>query len=78
MLYRMKVKITALIPDNLLKDAKKISSSKNTTETLIKALETMIATANAAKLGKLIHKSPLVFQSEDIAHRVRAKNRLPT
>ena len=69
------MKITALIPDALVNDVKKLSKGKNITDSLIIALREWIAIQKVKAVSRKIKKSPLGFTSGFSAEGVRALNR---
>ena len=72
-LYRMKV--TALIPDELIDSVRGIAGSKNTTEALITALREWVSIKEMGKLRARIVKKPLKFSSQEVATEIRKLNR---
>jgi hypothetical protein len=72
-LHRMK--LTALIPDQLLLDVKKRAGCATTTDCVIVALQEWVATKELEELSLELRKSPLMFQAGFSAARVRAHNR---
>jgi len=72
-LYRMKV--TAIIPDDLIDEVRSIAKSKNLTESLIKALSEWISIQNIRHLNSKIDAHPLKFKSDFNAKKVRDFNR---
>lgn len=73
MVYRMK--ITAIIPDKLIKRTNKLAGGANTTESLIIALREWVASKELSGIVKTLRKKPLQFAAIDIGSRVRAVNR---
>lgn len=69
------MKVTALIPDALVEDVKKLSSGKNITESLIIALREWIAIQKIKAVSQKVKKSPLKFSPGFTAERIRALNR---
>jgi len=72
------MKITALVPDYLIKQVKKKAKGANLTESLITALKEWVASKELAKIAADVRKTPLRFASEDIGARVRTLNRRTT
>ncbi len=72
-IYRMKV--TALIPDDLISEIKILSKGKNITESLIIVMQEWIASKHLKSLNQELRKSPLKFESGYSAARVRRVNR---
>ncbi len=69
------MKVTALIPDQLIKDVKHLSQGKNITNALIIALDEWIAIKKIQALNKKISKKPLRFQQGYSATLIRKLNR---
>ncbi len=76
MLYRMKV--TAILPDDLVADVQKYSGGKNITDSLNLALTEWLRLAKVRKLNQQLEKRPLKFQPGFSARKVRALNRKVT
>ena len=72
-MYRMKV--TAIIPDQLVDEVKKRSGAKNITESLIIALQEWVQMKQIRKLNAEIEKQPLSLQPGFNAGSVRGLNR---
>jgi|JI9StandDraft_2_1071091.scaffolds.fasta_scaffold40571_2 hypothetical protein len=70
--YRMKV--TALIPDTIIDEVKKYSNGKNITDSLIIALEDWIALQKLKNLNSLVLETPLSFERNFSAEKVRKIN----
>ncbi len=70
------MKITALIPDNLIEEVKDYTNGKNITESLIKALSEWLQMQKIKKLNSTISKNPLKFQKEFPPEETRIINRL--
>ncbi len=68
------MKVTAIIPDELVHEAQVLSNAKNITEAMIIALKSYIALENLKSLGKTLDKSPLQFKYT--AKEIRNINRL--
>ena len=72
-LYRMKV--TALIPDELVNEVKHYSSGKNITDSLIIALQEWVSLKKIIELNQKISNNPLEFRKNFSAEEVRELNR---
>ncbi len=72
-LYSMKV--TALIPDDLIKEVKQLASGKNLTESLIIALREWSNIQKLRGLREKVKKSPLKFSPGFSAKSARDLNR---
>lgn len=69
------MKVTALIPDELVHEIKQYSGAKNITESFIIALNEWLALKKVKELNLLIKKHPLHFSSEFSPSNVREINR---
>jgi hypothetical protein len=69
------MKVTALIPDRLIKDIKVLSQGKNITEALIIALKEWASIKRIQALNKKISQTPLQFRQNFTAAKVRHLNR---
>ncbi|MGR3319753.1 MAG: DUF2191 domain-containing protein [Candidatus Anammoxibacter sp.] len=70
------MKITALIPDNLIEEVRDYTKGKNITESLIKALSEWIQMQKIKKLNSAISQNPLKFRKEFSSEETRKINRL--
>lgn len=68
------MKVTAIIPDDLVKETQTISKAKNITEAMIIALKTYISIEKLKAMGESINKNPLKFKHT--AEEIREINRL--
>lgn len=68
------MKVTAIIPDDLVKETQSISNAKNITEAMIIGLNTYISIEKLKAMGESINKSPLKFKHT--AEEIRQTNRL--
>ena len=73
-LYRMKV--TAILPDDLITEVQKYTEGKNITDSLQKALSEWVKLAKVKKLNEKLRKKPLEFATNFSAEKVRKINRL--
>ncbi|PKL15770.1 MAG: DUF2191 domain-containing protein [Spirochaetae bacterium HGW-Spirochaetae-5] len=69
------MKVTALIPDELVNDVKHFAGGKNLTESLITALEEWLSLKKVHALNDEISKKPLKFSKDFSAAKVREVNR---
>lgn len=69
------MKVTAILPDNLIADVKSFTKSKKTTEALIKALSDWISSQKIKQLNSEIKNNPLEFTEGFSADSVRNINR---
>lgn len=72
-MYHMKV--TAILPDELISDVKELTGGKNITDSIEKALSEWIKLAKLKKLNQMVMNSPLVFSDGFTAEKVRKMNR---
>ncbi|MGR3218742.1 MAG: DUF2191 domain-containing protein [Candidatus Anammoxibacter sp.] len=70
------MKITALIPDNLIEEVRNYTKGKTITESLIKALSEWVQMQKIKELNSTISKKPLKFQKGFSPEEARAINRL--
>lgn len=69
------MKVTALIPDELVDEVKKISGGKNITESIIIALRFYLNAKRLDKTLELLEKEPLQFNEDFTAYGIRKVNR---
>ncbi|TGN06841.1 DUF2191 domain-containing protein [Leptospira ilyithenensis] len=69
------MKVTAILPDDLIAEVQKYSGGKNITDSLQRALSEWLKQAKIRKLNTKLHKSPLVFQDGFSAENIRNLNR---
>lgn len=76
-LYRMlnRMKVTAIIPDNVVHEVKTLANGKSLTECMIIALREWIDLQHIRDLNKRIEKKPLRFQDGYSAQSIRELNR---
>jgi bifunctional ADP-heptose synthase (sugar kinase/adenylyltransferase) len=67
------MKVTAIIPDELIEEAKRLSNAKNITETMIIALNSYVAIEKLKAMGREINKNPMKFKFS--AEEIRELNR---
>jgi bifunctional ADP-heptose synthase (sugar kinase/adenylyltransferase) len=67
------MKVTALIPDELVQETKTLSNAKNITEALIIALNTYVALKKLKAMGESVRTKPVRFRYS--AEEVREINR---
>jgi hypothetical protein len=65
------LKVTAIIPDDLISDVKKHSKGKNLTDSLIKALREWVYLREIESLSESLAQEPLQFQDGYSASRIR-------
>lgn len=69
------MKVTALLPDQLIKDVKHLSRGKNTTHALVIALSEWLSVKKVQYLNKKIAQKPLRFRKGYSAESIRKLNR---
>lgn len=67
------MKVTAIIPDELVKETQSLSNAKNITEAMIIALNSYISLEKLKAMGEEINKNPLQFKYS--AEEIRDLNR---
>lgn len=58
------MRVTALIPDDLVADVQQLTQGKNITDALIKALSDWVALQRIKSLNEQISRNPLQFHDE--------------
>lgn len=74
MIYRMKV--TALLPDPLIKKVQHFSKGKNITDALVIALSDWVAQKKILELNAKVESDPLKFRKGFSAQKGRFLNRI--
>ena len=69
------MRITVILPDDLIDEVKHYSKGKNITKSLSIALKDWIALQKIKELNKKIKKEPLKFRKDFSADKVRSINR---
>jgi hypothetical protein len=69
------MKVTAMIPDQLVNEIRQYSGAKNITESLIIALNEWLALKKIKELNRSIKKHPLHFSEDYSSLKVRELNR---
>lgn len=69
------MKVTAILPDDLILETKSITKSKSITDALKIALTEWINLNHIKNLNSIIEKSPLKFDDKFNAHKIRNINR---
>lgn len=69
------MKVTALIPDNLVQQVKELTHAKTITESLVIAMQEFVAMQKLRALNQKVKKSPLLFQEGFSANKIRKLNR---
>lgn len=69
------MKVTAILPDELIVEVKKYSEGKNITESLRKALSEWVKLAKVKKLNLKLKMNPLEFKTNFSTEKIRKINR---
>ena len=69
------MKVTALLPDEIIQEVKKLSGGRNITESILIALREYIAHQRIRKSIQKVKDKPLQFRDNFSAERVRSQNR---
>ncbi len=69
------MKVTALIPDDIIREVKKLSGGKNITESILIAMQDYIARQKIRKAIQKVKENPLQFKDSFTAEKVRTLNR---
>ncbi|MBN1790262.1 MAG: hypothetical protein JW830_07185 [Bacteroidales bacterium] len=69
------MKVTALLPDDLIRDVQKYSEGKNITDSLIKALNDWLYIKRLEKLNQELQNEPLQFKEGFSAEYIRKINK---
>jgi hypothetical protein len=73
MVYYMKV--TTIIPDNIISEIMHYAPGKTLTDRLVVALSEWVSRKKIKALNKSIKKTPLKFKADNLAANIRALNR---
>jgi hypothetical protein len=69
------MKVTALLPDDIIEEVKKLSGGKNITESLLIALQDYISRQKIRKAILKVKEKPLQFKDGFTAEKARNLNR---
>lgn len=69
------MKVTALLPDDIIQEVKKISGGKNITDSILIALRDYIARQKIRKAIQKVKEKPLQFKDGFTAEKIRSLNR---
>ena len=69
------MKVTALIPDDIIREVKKLSGGKNITESILIAMQDYIARQRIRKAIQKVKENPLQFKDGFTAEKARILNR---
>jgi len=76
--YRIldRMKVTAILPDELIDEVRKFTEGKNITDSIQKALTEWVKIAKVKKLNEKLKNNPLEFKNDFSAEKVRKINRI--
>jgi len=69
------MKVTAIISDKLISEVKKYAKGKNLTESLTIALKEWLAAKRIKELNSMVRESPVEFNENFTAEKIREINR---
>lgn len=69
------MKVTALIPEDLINEVRKVTGGKNITESLIIALKSYLSQRKVDNLIDKVQEQPLQFYEDFSAYGIRKINR---
>jgi hypothetical protein len=69
------MKVTAILPDDLIHDVKEYTGGKNITDSLVKALSDWLYTKRLEKINKGLEEEPLQFKDGYTADYIRNLNK---
>lgn len=69
------MKVTALIPEELINEVREVTGGKNITESLIIALRSYLAQRKVESLIDKVQQQPLQFNEDFTAYGIRKINR---
>lgn len=68
------MKVTAIIPDEIVEDVRKYTGGKNITDSLIKALSDWLYRQRINQLSNELHQNPVQFREGFSAQGIRNNN----
>jgi hypothetical protein len=68
------MKVTAIIPDDMINDIRKYTGGKNITDSLIKALEDWLYARRLQELKEKLSRQPVEFKEGFTAEQIRKLN----
>jgi hypothetical protein len=74
LINRIFMKVTAIIPDDIIKDVQLYTEGKNITDSLIKALNDWLYAKRIEKLNNELSKKPVRFKDGFTAEGIRKLN----
>lgn len=69
------MKVTALLPDDLVQEVRKLTGGRNITESILIAMKDYIARQKIRKAIEKVREKPLQFREGFTAEKVRSLNR---
>ncbi len=69
------MKVTALIPDDIVSEVREYAGGQTLTDSLILALKEWLSLKKIKKLNQQIESSPLYFKEDVSASKIRSLNR---
>jgi hypothetical protein len=69
------MKVTAIIPDDIIQDVQRFTEGKNITDSLIKALNDWLYAKRIEKLNNELSKNPVRFNDGFTAKDIRERNK---
>jgi hypothetical protein len=69
------MKVTAIIPDDVIHDVQQYTNGKNITDSLVKALQDWLYAKRMEKLNKELSKEPVKFKEGFTAEGIRKLNK---
>jgi hypothetical protein len=69
------MKVTAIIPDEIIRDVKKFTKGKNITDSLIKALNDWLYNKRIESLNEKLSRDPVKFREGFSAENIRKLNK---
>jgi hypothetical protein len=68
------MKVTAIIPDDVINDVQQYTNGKNITDSIVKALKDWLYVKRMEKLNKDLSKEPVQFKEGFTAEGIRKLN----
>lgn len=69
------MKVTALIPDTLIRDVRKLAPGDTLTDSLVRVLNEWTAWQKSLRIAEKVRKAPLSFTIEARSGKLRERNR---
>jgi len=69
------MKVTAILPDDIVRDVQEYTGGKNITDSLLKALKDWLYLKRIEKLNSALTKNPVEFRKGFTAESIRELNR---